>query len=124
MPKNILVIEDDLANSLLMRKILMDEDINVDVVSDAISAWEKLKTNRYDLFVVDLNLPFGKNGFEFLSRLRSLDEYKSVPVIAITAYIGIFTREDCLAKGFDYYFSKPFEIESFVKTVKKFLNKK
>ena len=71
-----------------------------------------------------LNLPFGKNGFEFLSRLRSLDEYKSVPVIAITAYIGIFTREDCLAKGFDYYFSKPFEIESFVKTVKKFLNKK
>jgi len=123
MKKNILVIEDDLSNSLLMRKILTSEDINVDVVSDAISGWEKLKSNHYDAFIVDLNLPFGQNGFEFVSRLRTIEEYKKVPVIAITAYVGVFTREECLEKGFDYYFSKPFEVKSFEKTVRKFLNK-
>lgn len=121
MKRNILVLEDDITNSLLIRQMLSKDNIDVDTVSDAITGWEKVKTNHYDLFIIDLNLPFGINGFEFLSRIRSLEEYKTTPAIAITAYIGIFTRKDCQKKGFDYYFAKPFDIRQFSKQVLKIL---
>lgn len=122
MGKNILVVEDDVSNSMLIKKILSSPEVNVELASDAITAWEKIHQKRFDLFVVDLNLPFGANGFEFLVRIRSTPEYKNTPVIAITAYVGIFDKEDTLQKGFNYYVQKPFEIKYFARLVNSILN--
>ncbi|MFN3305556.1 MAG: response regulator [Candidatus Kapaibacteriota bacterium] len=67
MSKNVLIIEDDITNITLIKRILTKKGISVESASDAISAWEKIHDNHYDLFIIDLNLPFGANGFEFLS---------------------------------------------------------
>lgn len=123
MVKKILVVEDDLTNSMLIKKILANQGVNVEIASDAISGWEKIKDTHFDLFIVDLNLPFGANGFDFLMRLRTIPEYKETPVIAITAYIGIFDKEETLQKGFNYYIQKPFDINYFSKLVNEILNK-
>ncbi len=122
MGKNILVVEDDISNSMLIKKILSSPEVTVELASDAISAWEKIHQKNFDLFVVDLNLPFGANGFEFLVRIRSTPEYKNTPVIAITAYVGIFDKEDALQKGFNYYVQKPFDIKYFSSLVDSILN--
>lgn len=123
MGKNILVVEDDITNSMLIKQILSNQNVNVEIANDAISGWEKIKEKHYDLFIVDLNLPFGANGFEFLMRIRSTPEYKDTPVIAITAYIGIFSKEETIQKGFNYYVQKPFDIKYFSKLVNEILNK-
>lgn len=122
MAKNILVVEDDTATCMLLRQILTDENIAVDIAKDAIEGWEKAIARQYDMFIIDLNLPFGANGFELVSRLRALPQYKETPIIAITAYIGIFEKEECLQKGFDHYIAKPFDIKVFKKYVKETLN--
>ncbi|MCX7909516.1 MAG: response regulator [Ignavibacteria bacterium] len=119
MGKRILVVEDDITNSMLIKQILTKNEIEVDIANDAISGWEKCSQKNYDLFIVDLNLPFGANGFEFLMRIRSTPEYKNTPVIAITAYIGIFDRDETLNKGFNYYVQKPFDIKYFARLVDK-----
>lgn len=123
MVKKILVVEDDLTNSMLIKQILSNQGVNVEIASDAISGWGKIKDTHFDLFIVDLNLPFGANGFDFLMRLRTIPEYKETPVIAITAYIGIFDKEETLEKGFNYYIQKPFDINYFSKLVNEILNK-
>lgn len=121
MSKNVLVVEDDITNSTLIKRILTKEGITVELASDAISAWEKIHDKHYDLFIIDLNLPFGANGFEFLSRLRSTEEYKTTLAVAITAYISIFSKEECLSKGFNYYVEKPFDILQFSKLIERLL---
>ncbi len=121
MHKNILVVEDDITNSTLIKKALTKEGTTVEQASDAISAWEKIQEKHFDLFIIDLSLPFGTNGFEFLSRLRSLEEYKSTPAVAITAYISIFSKEECLSKGFNYLVEKPFDIINFAKLIENLL---
>lgn len=123
MSKHILVLEDDTANSLLLKKVLTNEDVEVDIASDAFSAFEKLNEKEYDLFIVDLNLPFGANGFDFLAKVRQHPKHKDKPVVAITAYIAYFDKEECLKKGFDYYFQKPFDINQFTKFIYNILNK-
>ncbi|MCX7880709.1 MAG: response regulator [Ignavibacteria bacterium] len=123
MKRKILLVEDDFANCSLIKKILSLETIDVDVAGYAELAWEKLKENDYDLFIVDLQLPFGTSGFELVSRVRSLDKYKDIPIIAITAYVGIFSEEDCLSKGFSYYVTKPFDIINFKDLVVRLLSK-
>ncbi|MFN3781991.1 MAG: response regulator [Candidatus Kapaibacteriota bacterium] len=122
MSKNVLIIEDDITNITLIKRILTKKGISVESASDAISAWEKIHDNHYDLFIIDLNLPLGANGFEFLSRLRSTEEYKTTPAVAITAYISIYGKEECLSKGFNYYLEKPFDILLFSKLIEKLLS--
>lgn len=122
MKRNILVVEDDTATCMLLRQILTNKDVTVDIAKDAIEGWEKAIQKNYDLLIIDLNLPFGENGFELVSRLRTIPQYKNTPVIAITAYIGIFEKEECLKKGFNYYIAKPFDIKFFAKQVNEILN--
>ncbi len=121
--KKILVVEDDTATCMLLKQILSREDTLVDLANDAMEAWELLPKHHYDLFIVDLNLPFGANGFEFISRIRSIPDYKETPAVAMTAYIGIFDQTECLKKGFNYYIAKPFDINSFQKQIRKILEK-
>ncbi|QLH54540.1 MAG: hypothetical protein CH6_3617 [Candidatus Kapaibacterium sp.] len=124
MDKNILVIEDDVTSCLLIKQVLGKANFFVDIAKDSIEGWEKATQKKYDLFIVDLNLPFGENGFEFVSRIRTNSQYKNTPIVAITAYIGIFDKDECLKKGFNYYVAKPFDIKYFANLVKDIFQQK
>jgi CheY-like chemotaxis protein len=54
-------------------------------------------------------------------RLRKLDNYKKVPIIAVTAYVMAGDRERFLKYGFDSYISKPFTKEILIDVIKKCL---
>ncbi len=114
--KHILVVEDDPTNRGLIKQIL-EKKYKVDVASDAASALEKLSEQHYDLIAVDINLPFGINGIELAQKIRALEGFETVPLVAITAYVSNFTKELCFEKGFNYYVEKPFDIAKFEKLI-------
>jgi two-component system sensor histidine kinase ChiS len=75
-----------------------------------------------DLIILDLMLP-GANGFEICSKLREkfFVDKRKVPILAITGYDSVENKRKILQAGATDYLPKPFDIEVFVKKIKKYL---
>jgi len=103
----ILLMEDDAVLSDIILDYLQ-EFWDVDYAYDSTEVYDALESNKYDLFIFDINVP-GKNGLELLEELRSFSD--NTPTIFITAY----TDTDYLKKAFDIgahdYIKKPFELD-------------
>ncbi len=82
---------------------------SLDYASDEETAVAKLKNDRYDVVIMDINLKKRGNGIEVLKKLRKISGYEDIPVIACTAYAMKGDKENLLLEGFNYYLAKPFQ---------------
>ncbi len=105
--QKLLYVEDD-SISLQFIKLVLSKSYNVDAAGTAEIALKMVDQNLYDALLLDINLGRGMDGVELAQIIRQKPGYKSVPMIAVTAYASDADREEFLAKGFDYYLSKPF----------------
>jgi len=80
----VLVIDDSLTTRMLEQSILETAGYEVHVATSAEEALEKARTEDYDLFVVDVEMP-GMDGFEFVARTRSTPALSDVPCILVTS---------------------------------------
>ena len=101
----IAVVEDNADNMLLVRLILQDS-YEVDEYTTGIAALDGMRASPPALALLDISLP-GMDGLEVLSRMRTSDDLRPIPVIALTAHAGPSDRERFLAAGFDDYVTKP-----------------
>ena len=85
--------------------------------------WISIASQKlFDLILMDINLGFGIDGIETMNRIRKIQGYTTVPIIALTAYAMPGDRKTFLEKGFDEYINKPFlmhELLALTKTVLK-----
>lgn len=102
-----LVVDDDIATRKIAELFLRGE-IELESASNSKEAIELISNNLYSLVLMDISLGKGKSGVEVLRHLRTLPQYKNVPVIAVTAHAMVGDKEKFLASGFDDYLSKPF----------------
>lgn len=84
----ILLIEDDQVDAMTVVRALKEIKISnkVEIVSNgeaALSFLEKKRENRPALILLDLNMP-RMNGVEFLTTLKKDDDFKTIPVVALT----------------------------------------
>ncbi|MBF0467277.1 MAG: response regulator [Desulfamplus sp.] len=100
----VLLAEDNRFNQILALKILENIGISADAVSNGKEAVERLKKKKYDLVLMDIQMP-GMDGLEATRTIRS--EKFEIPVIAMTANVTPQDRENCFAAGMDGYISKP-----------------
>ncbi len=101
----VLIVEDIALNQLLMKTILDDFGFQHDIAENGKIAIEKLKTNDYDIILMDLQMP-EMNGFQATHFIRN--EMKSqIPIIALTADVTTVDLNKCLAVGMDDYIAKP-----------------
>ena len=101
----VLVVEDIALNQLLMRTLLDDFGFECDIASNGKIAIEKMQTKKYDLILMDLQMP-EMNGFEATEYIRN--EMKSnIPIIALTADVTTVDLAKCKAVGMDDYIAKP-----------------
>jgi PAS domain S-box-containing protein len=105
--RTILVVEDNNTNAELIEAYLWKE-VNIDIASDGITALEMAKRNKYDLVLMDINLGPGIDGLETTQRMRNINGYEEIPVIALTGYTMESDREKILKHGCDDILSKPF----------------
>jgi two-component system, OmpR family, copper resistance phosphate regulon response regulator CusR len=101
----VLIADDDLALSNLLRTRLAQESLDVDLVHDGEQALQSGQTGQYDLLILDLNLP-GMDGLSVLRKLRPLRPH--LPVLILSGLSAIEERVSALDSGADDYLSKPF----------------
>jgi DNA-binding response OmpR family regulator len=88
--------------------VLTRRGLAIDWVRDGLSAMQSLKTTRYDVLLLDLNIPW-LSGLEVLARLRA--DGNLIPVLVLTARSEVVDRVQALDGGADDYVVKPFDIE-------------
>ena len=103
----ILVAEDIQYNQLLIKTLLDDFGFEYDIAENGKIAIERLKTNRYDIILMDLQMP-EMNGLDATDYLRKTLKL-STPVIALTADVTRTDIDRCKEVGMNDYISKPID---------------
>lgn len=104
---SILVVEDIPLNQLLMKTVLEDFGFETDIADNGKIAIEKLKNNKFDVILMDLQMPV-MNGFEATRYIRDTMNSK-IPIIALTADVTTADLEKCKSFGMNDYISKPID---------------
>ena len=117
----ILLAEDNLVNQKVATRMLEKLEYRVDVVADgkaAVSAWQ---TGRYDVILMDCQMP-ELDGYEATRQIRGIENAGAhIPIIALTAHAMKGAEEECFAAGMDAYLSKPLDRDELATTLARFL---
>lgn len=113
--KHLLIIEDDPYIGDILDINLRDEGYKIDVVTNGLVGLNHLKTQTYDLLVLDLMLP-GMDGLEICRQVRQMPHYQ--PIIIISAKSAETQRILGLELGADDYLSKPFSVPELVARIR------
>ncbi len=115
----VLVVEDNPLNMELILEILLSRGFVVDTVDNGEKAIKITENSSYDLILMDIALP-GIDGVEANRIIKSKPGYKSIPVVALTAFAMAGDKERLLNEGFNEYISKPLDIQDFIKKMDKY----
>ncbi|MBA2875223.1 ATP-binding protein [Thermaerobacillus caldiproteolyticus] len=113
--KNILYIEDNLANLKLMEKIFESfPSFSLFSANCGRDGLDIAFKERIDLILVDINLP-DINGYKVLEELQRNERTNKIPVVALSANAMPIEIQKALKKGFKEYITKPLEVEQFLR---------
>jgi two-component system, OmpR family, response regulator MprA len=120
----ILLVEDEPSISGFVRRGLIFEGYDVEVVEDGRTALDVLFDRPPDLLVLDLMLP-GIDGIELTRRLRAAegDDAGRMPILMLTARDSVADRVSGLDAGADDYLVKPFDFEELLARVRALLRR-
>jgi len=116
----ILVAEDESAIRELIRDSLALIEIETDGAGDGLEALNKLRRQKFDLVILDINIP-KIDGLALLSKIR--DEGSQIPVLVLSARSQRDDITQGLKIGADDYLVKPFGIEELILRVKAILRR-
>jgi signal transduction histidine kinase len=102
----ILVVEDDVINQRVIALMLQRLGLQCQVVADGPAALNALQAGKWDLVLMDCQLP-GIDGLETTRRARLMLGDRELPIIALTANARAEDRAACLTAGMDDFMSKP-----------------
>lgn len=108
----VLVVEENDDNRQLVLKVLGCRGYTVVGVVDGEEALTKLTDVNPDLILMDINLP-GMDGYEVTRRIRQLEKFANLPIVALTARAMDGDEEKSLAAGCDAYIAKPINARTF-----------
>lgn len=118
--KRILYVEDVYTNQFLMRSIFKNYHASCSIASDGFHALELCKTNAFDMILMDIHLP-GIDGYETASKIRQLNPYKNVPIIAFTANTSDITKDAVAHSCLDDLLAKPVELKKLENLLRTYL---
>ncbi len=105
----ILYVEDNEDNIYMLTNRLSRRGHEIIVARDGQDGVDKARSESPDIILMDLSLPV-MDGWEATRRLKSLDETKHIPVIALSAHAMSGDRDRALGAGCDDYDTKPVEL--------------
>lgn len=110
---HILVVEDDVDINRLLCKILQGQGYDVRPAFSGSEAMLWAEKYDYDLVLLDLMLP-GLTGEEFIARIRGR---RTMPIIVLSAKVGVESRVNVLKLGADDFIPKPFDVNEVLARV-------
>ena len=123
---NILVAEDNFINQKLIKQVLLRYGVTVELANNGLEAFEKRKSENYDLIFMDIQMPVmdGVEATHEIINYEVEEELQHIPIIALTANALNGDRERFIAEGLDEYIPKPIETNELLYILKKFLQAK
>ena len=118
----VLVVEDEPAIMELIAFTLKAAGWEVNQAADAEAAWEMLKAKTPDILLLDWMLP-GQSGLQLLARLRGDFNFKTIPVIMLTAKGLEEDKVAGLERGADDYVTKPFSPKELIARIQALLRR-
>lgn len=112
----ILIVEDNELNMKLFNDVLQYQNYLTDKAFDGEEAFEKIIKNRYDLIILDIQLP-KMDGFSLIEKIKK-ENIKTPPIIITSACAMDEDKKRAKMLGIDTYITKPIDIMSFINTVK------
>ena len=112
----ILVVDDDMIVRDSMGNWLKEEGYQVDTSDNGHDALEKIKTDTYDMAVVDIKMP-GMDGIELLKLSKEI--YPDLPILVMTAFASVDTAVQAMKDGAFDYIVKPFDPESVSQVIER-----
>jgi CheY-like chemotaxis protein len=115
---SILVAEDNQINQNLIRHLFKVWGLKYDLVNNGREAINRLRTNKYELILMDIQMP-EMDGYTAAREIRS-NLKLDTPIIAMTAHALAGEMEKCLSYGMNEYISKPIREEQLHKLIAQF----
>ena len=116
----ILLLEDDLLFGETVIDLLEDEGYEVAHYPNGQDALDATYENRYDLYLLDINVPL-INGLSLLKELREADDI--TPTIFLTSHTEKKKLEEGFLNGCDDYITKPFDMDELLLRIKALLRR-
>jgi len=124
----ILLVEDYPTNQAVMMRHLKTAGYDVDLAVDGSVALEKFRNRRYDIVLMDIQMPV-MDGYEATEAIRRFEtdgaagrwEGERVPIVAMTAHAIKGYRDACLKCGMDDYIAKPIMRKDLLAMVEKWI---
>ncbi|MCH7403757.1 7TM diverse intracellular signaling domain-containing protein [Belliella kenyensis] len=115
--KNILIVEDNHVNQLVIKSILRKiPELSFNIANHGIHALELLKSDKFDLILMDLQMP-EMDGYETTQAIRQGDageKYLNIPIIAVTADATNKAKNKAYEVGMDDYLTKPIDSDELL----------
>lgn len=111
--KKVLLVEDDPINIQTISAFIGNL-VQLTTVNNAADAIAMIKERQFDLILMDIGLSGDKNGLDVAREIRSIKNYFSTPIAAVTAYALDSDREKILSSGCTHYLAKPFPRQKLI----------
>ncbi len=117
---HILLVEDNLVNQQVAKKMLQKFNAEYDIASNGEIAIDKVKSKKFDLVLMDLQMPV-MDGLESTKTIRATSNIKQPIILAMTANASLEVKEICLEAGMNDYIPKPVKIDILQAYLRKWL---
>lgn len=105
---HILLVEDNPLNQEVATELLKQVGVSVDVAAHGAEALQQLEQRRYDLVLMDMQMPV-MDGLTATRRIRRQPQFADLPILAMTASALVTDREACIEAGMNDFLAKPIE---------------
>ena len=120
--RKLLLVEDDSFNQEIALTVLQEIWPVVDLADDGLQAVERVKEERYDLILMDMQMP-RMNGLDATRQIRSLPNGLDVPIIAMTGNAFVEDRNRCFDAGMNDFLSKPVKPADLFEVILKWIRR-
>jgi CheY-like chemotaxis protein len=107
----ILIAEDNQVNQLVITKILSRLGHNYEVANNGEEAVDLATKNNFDLIFMDMQMPI-MGGVQASILIREIADYKTIPIVAVTANVLEEDRNKCIDAGMEFFLAKPVSVKS------------
>ena len=119
--KKILITDDDVRNIFSLSKALEKYKVEVVLAMDGKQALDKIEENPdIDVILMDMMMP-EMDGYDTIREIRKMQDFKDLPIIAVTAKSMIGDRDKCIQAGASDYITKPVDIDQLLSLLRVWL---